>query len=334
MDYIGSKEKLNNWIFNSLEKQVYKNQWKNLTFMDACSGTGSVSKFAMKMGFKEIISNDIMNFSYPLIKGYISVISSNINSIKKHIYDINLLEGKKGFFFENYSENGGRLYFTDDNAKKIDATRHYIDRKVKTEEEKSYLLYCGLEALSRALNTTGVQAAFLKKFKATAKNIYKLRMEKYCSDFRNVKIYKEDIMNLLKSNKYKEDILYIDPPYNERQYGPNYHLYETFIKYDNPNIRGKTGLREWKKECKSKFCSKKTALEFLEKIIELSHVKIILISYSSDGIISCNEIENLLLKFNNEFSKYIKGQVRYKSDNNRQNNETTLKEYLFFLEKK
>jgi len=333
MDYIGSKEKLNNWIFKTLESCIPKDEWKNLTFLDACAGIGTTSKFAIESGFKKVISNDIMKFSHPLVTGYVSVSKDNKESIKKHIENINKLNGREGFFYKNYSESVGRLYFTNENAKKIDDAREYIRKCVKDKREKNFLLYCSLEAMTRVLNTTGVQAAFLKKFKQRAKTNFKLRLERYYSYPRSVEVYSQDIIDLLSLDK-KEDILYIDPPYNERQYGPNYHLYETFVRNDNPVIRGKTGLREWEKESKSKFCSKKTCLSFLKKIIELSHAKIVLISYSSDGLLESEKIENLLLTFNNEIEKIcIKKQTRYNSDSSREYSKKKLKEYLYILRK-
>ena len=63
----------------------------------------------------------------------------------------------------------------------------------------------------------------------------------------------------------KADIYYLDPPYNQRQYAPNYHILETIAKYDNPKIKGVTGLRPYDKQ-KSKFCNPKTALEELYNI--------------------------------------------------------------------
>ena len=76
-----------------------------------------------------------------------------------------------------------------------------------------------------------------------------------------VKAFNRDILSLLTNSKfrdtYRENILYIDPPYNERQYGPNYHIYETLIRYDDPVIKGKTGLRDWKNESKSRFVRSK-----------------------------------------------------------------------------
>ena len=72
------------------------------------------------------------------------------------------------------------------------------------------------------------------------------------------------------------DILYIDPPYNHRQYAPNYHLLETIAKYDNPKIKGVTGLRDYSNQ-KSAFCNPKSGVIELEKIVKksLSIVQII-----------------------------------------------------------
>ena len=70
------------------------------------------------------------------------------------------------------------------------------------------------------------------------------------------KSYNEDCNNLIK--KIEGDILYLDPPYNSRQYLPNYHLLETIAKYDDPKIKGKTGIREYENQ-KSNFCNKSYA---------------------------------------------------------------------------
>lgn len=132
--------------------------------------------------------------------------------------------------------------------------------------------------------------------------------------------------------KYKEDVLYIDPPYNQRQYGPNYHLYETFARYDNPPLRGKTGLRNWKDECYSKFCNKKNCLNFLKDIIKASTAKLIFISYNSDGLLTKDEIKEAFHVI--EIHEQI--QRRFKADisSQREYNNKVLFEYLFEIKKK
>lgn len=338
MDYIGSKEKLNEWIFSIMLNGIDPN---DLIFLDACAGSGSVSKYAAKFDFAKIISNDIMEFPSHIVRGAISLTQPKYEISLDLIINMNNLVGVKGFFYNNYSEKSGRLYFSDENAKKIDACRIFIEENAGHDPYiKSYLLYCLLEALSAVSNTTGVHAAFLKKLKNRAQKPIKIFPQHCIYKKQVVKTYTKDILSLLKSKEYRdayrENITYIDPPYNERQYGPNYHLYETLVKYDNPTIHGKTGLRDWKNESKSDFCYKKTCLSFIEEIVDNTTAKHTYISYNSDGLLSLDDLGNVLNKpFKSRMEIFEKDQKRYKSDanTNRIYDTTELKEYLIKINK-
>ncbi len=330
MDYIGSKVKLNDWIFETLEEYIPSSEWGDYVFMDGCCGSGATSKYAIKKGF-HVKSNDLFNFAGVIIKGF-SGINANSNKteaiIEKHIEHINSIKGRKGFFFKNYSVSAGRSYFTDENAKKIDATRKYIDT-VSDEKMKNYLLYICLEGMSSVMNTTGVQAAFLKQIKERASNPFTVRFQPtYLSSTVTFTGNLQDVVTK------DTDILYIDPPYNNRQYGPNYHLYETFVRYDNPTIVGKTGLRDWQSESKSKFCSKKTCKETFSSIVSMSSASIVMISYSSDGLLSEEELMDTLAPYG-KVTLYKKIQKRFKSDkkDKRNYNTSDLYEFLFVIEK-
>lgn len=328
MDYIGSKEKLNPWIFEQIERANIKGD----VFLDACSGSCSTSRFSAKQGYK-VISCDVLAFSKSIANGSIGLSSEEKGVIKKEIEKINSLSGIKGFFYNNYSESAGKTFFVDENAKKIDHCRRYIEQ-VPYGKIRDNLIYAALEGISRVLNTTGVQAAFLKSFKERARKPFELRNE-YTVDGLVIP-FTNDIASLLKDAKYrqqiKEDILYIDPPYNQRQYGPNYHLYETFVRNDNPTIRGLTGLRDWKLESKSKFCSKQSFFDILSEIILLTTAKGIFLSYSSDGLFDCAKIASFLKKYG-DVKIFSKEQKRYKADssNSRIYKKSDLYEFLFQL---
>jgi adenine-specific DNA-methyltransferase len=344
MDYIGSKEKINKWLFSIILKDIDPD---GLTFMDACAGSGAVSRYAAehhsksifssrKKGFDKIISNDMMTFPSHIVRAAISTPTDQYKEAVNLIDTLNNLLGKEGFFYRNYSEDAGRLYFSNINAKKIDAIR----QSIKTIDDiyvKSYLLYCLLEAVSAVSNTTGVQAAFLKQLKDRASKDLILKPMPTLCQYQLTKTFNSDILKLLKSssfrNKYREDIIYIDPPYNERQYGPNYHLYETLVRYDDPEIHGKTGLRNWKNESKSPFCSKKFCLDFTKQIVENTRAKYVFISYSSDGLLHKKEFLDAFAPYSIELFEI--DQKRYKSDTdpNRKYDETKLKEYLFKITK-
>lgn len=334
MDYIGSKEKLNKWIFSII---LDKQSSTDLVFLDGCSGSGSASKYAAKYNFKKIISNDIMEFPSHLVRGAICLPQSQLKLVNDKINAMNDLSGISGFFYNNYSQQSGKLYFSDENARKIDACRDYIEKNHEGDIYiKSYLIYCLIEALSRASNTTGVQAAFLKKLKDRAIIKLKVNFEETLHKPNLIECYNQNILTLLNDksyrSKYKEDILYLDPPYNQRQYGPNYHLYETLAKNDQPKIHGKTGLRDWQSESKSDFCSKKTCLKFTKSIVDNTTAKNVYISYSSDGLLHLDEFRSV---FGNKMTVFELDQKRYKSDasDKRNHNTSSLKEYLINIQK-
>ena len=118
----------------------------------------------------------------------------------------------------------------------------------------------------------------------------------------------------------------MDPPYNSRQYLPNYHLLETIAKYDDPVIKGKTGIREYKNQ-KSEFYNKSFAEDALESLIENAKFKYIVLSYNSEGIIPEAKLERLMRKYSkNVFNKYKINYRRYKKDR-----KTSDKEKLYEL---
>lgn len=332
MDYIGSKAKIEDWIFQFILRKIGDPQ--GLVFCDGCSGSGVMSRSAAKLGFN-VVSNDIMAFPSTIVNGSIGVGKNDRCAVQSHLYQMSKLRGRKGFFYDNFTpaSNPPRMYFTKSNAKKIDSFRYYIEKNVKDQKQKDYLLWICLEALSRVSNTTGVQAAYLKEYKDRAKDDISKHLVARKTIQGKVTVYSQDILSLVGNVDY--NILYIDPPYNTRQYGPNYHLYETFVRYDNPILAGKTGLRDWKSESDSQFCSKKSCLDFLEQIATKNTASFLFMSYNSDGLLSKSDILGVLMSCGYICECHEKLYKRYKSDvsDSRQYNKSSLYEYLFTAEK-
>jgi len=326
MDYIGSKVKLVEWMFSIIKEAVPSS---GTVFLDACSGSGAVSRAAAALGYR-VVANDLMTFPSVIANGSIGLTRCQLNRAESEIERINKMTGKDGYFRRFFCDKSHppRAYFTSCNACSIDRARHEISR-VEDAKVRDYLLYCGLEAMSRVCNTTGVQAAFLKGFKERAIEDFELREEEVVGG--SVESFRGDIISLLGDDgfrsSHKEYVLYIDPPYNQRQYGPNYHLYETFVRDDNPTPRGKTGLRDWKNECHSAFCSSRTCLDFLKKIVSSTSAKWVFVSYSSDGILKVDDIKRAFPNVR----VHVRGQKRYRSDVSmgRVYDTSRLEEYLF-----
>jgi len=320
MDYIGSKVKLNEWMFNIIKDIVSPN---GSVFVDGCSGSGAVSRYAAELGYN-VIANDLMQFPKVLANGSIGLTETHRQAVFDKIKKLNVLEGIEGFFYEHYTSP--TTYFSAPNARRIDAVRLSL-KKEKDEKVRDALLYCAIEALSRVSNTAGTHGAFMRELKDRAKAPYTLKPERFYSG--EIQAYSSDILKLL--GWVKGDILYIDPPYNSRQYGNNYHLYETFVRYDNPKLVGMTKLRDgWQEESGSKFCYKKKCAEFMKAVIDAAKVKHIFISYSSDGLLTKDEI---CATFNATVEQ--KDQRRYKADKdgNREYSDKPLFEYLFHIQK-
>lgn len=332
MYYIGSKQTLLEFLHNSISEVTGYKDGDNYTFADLFAGTGVVGSFYKSIGCN-VISNDIQYYSYVINKHLIE----NSNNLNTDIFTyLNSLSGVDGFIYNNYCPGSGseRMYLTDDNGRKCDAIRIEIEkmRDAKSISDKEYYFYLAslINSMDRSANTTSVYGAFLKKFKKTALVPLILVPERVVMG--NVgKVYNKNANELIK--QIIGDVLYLDPPYNERQYYTQYHLLETVAKYDNPEIHGMTGLRN---DCsqKSLYCSKRTIETSFEDIIQKANFKYIFVSYNNEGLLDINTMQNIMKKYG-KYSLITTPYRRFKADKdiNRDISSNETIEYLHCLEK-
>lgn len=345
MRYIGNKLNLLEFIYSV----VTENKLPKGTFCDIFSGTTNVAKFFKKKGFRTI-SNDFMTYSYVFERAYIcnnkmpsfEGLSEEIRNpdIFKVISFLNELSRKKGFIYENYCKEGSkdkkfvRNYFSEENARKIDAIRDKIQEwkdNNKINEDEFYILLCSLlEVVPSVSNVAGTYGAFMKiddprKFKPLL-----LEVPTLIESELNHECYNKDSNELIK--QISCDILYIDPPYNNRQYATNYHLLETIAVWDKKILDNKTGLRPYEKQ-KSMYCYSSKCIQVFEDLIKEAKCKFILLSYNTEGIIPYKEIRRILSN-KGEVKIYKKEYRRYKSNSNGNGDKNSLKEILFFVKVK
>lgn len=291
MNYIGSKHKLSSFLKKSIINVVGKNI-SNLIFCDLFAGTGSVGR-NFKPLVKQVIANDVEFYSYVLNRNYIGNISEL--AIENKLAFLNSLNGEEGFIFQNYCENGlqNRLYFSAENGRKIDAIRkqieHWKNKKEVSEDEYYFLLASLLESADKVANTASVYGAYLKKLKKSAQKTLLLEPANFNLSNNVQLVYNEDSNELIK--KIKGDILYLDPPYNARQYGSNYHLLNTIAKYDEFQPKGKTGLRNY---YRSSYCKKNEVKKSFEELIKNANFTFIFLSYNNEGLMTEDEVSTIL----------------------------------------
>jgi adenine-specific DNA-methyltransferase len=327
LNYIGSKQSLIDFISNTILEVVGEEQ-EDLVFADLFAGTGAVGGSFKQKGFR-VISNDIQYYSYVLNKHFIE----NIPPISSKDFSyLNNLELIEGFIYNNYCAGSGskRNYYSDLNGKKCDSIRIEIERLRKNNEinenEYFYLLASLINSIDKCANTASVYGAFLKHIKKVAIKEFKFELLPIISGRNDGKVYNENINDIM--DKIEGDILYLDPPYNERQYCTNYHVLETIALYDNPVLYGKTGLREYINQ-KSDFCSKVKVKSVFEDIISRAKFKYIFLSYNNEGLMSLETIKEIMSKYG-EYKMFTTEYRRFRADKeqNRNHKAKATTEYL------
>lgn len=153
-----------------------------------------------------------------------------------------------------------------------------------------------INSIDKYANTASVYGAFLKGVKKSAQKEFKLELLPIIDGNTHNEIFNEDINQLIK--RISGDILYLDPPYNARQYCTNYHVLETIAKYDNPKLHGKSGLREYQAQ-KSKYCSTRTVKEEFDDLIKNANFQYIFLSYNNEGLMPFDAIKEIMENMEN-----------------------------------
>lgn len=333
MNYIGSKYSLLDFLTETIENVTGIKNGKGYIFSDLFAGTGVVGAEFKKKGYT-VIANDIQYYSYIINKHFIE----NNSPIDTSILDyLNSLEGVEGFVYKNYCEGSGseRNYFTNYNGKKCDAIRIEIERMYNSgkinENQYYYFLASLINSIDKYANTASVYGAFLKHIKKSASKEFNLELLPIIDGGKCGRVFNEDINKLIRN--ITGYILYLDPPYNERQYCTNYHVLETIAKYDNPQLKGKTGLREYSEQ-KSLFCSKRTVEEVFDDLIANADFRYIFLSYNNEGLMTMDKIKEIMEKYG-EYSVFEKEYRRFRADKeeNRNHKSDVTTEYLHCLKK-
>jgi adenine-specific DNA methylase len=335
--YIGNKRRLIPLLIKSLERCDIPDPAK-ATFYDPFAGTGVVSRLAKGLGFR-VICNDWEPYSQVINRLYIQTDQSELDTLfQKYggmeqivalLNRLDHVDEKEAYISKFYCPKhtlkpdleNERLFYTQETGQRIDAIRNQIAQwydqkpKLSSKEKKerdallALLLY---EAATRA-NTSGVFKGFHRGFGGMGKDALQrimkpLRLYKplLFNNSKRHKVFKTDANRLTKKlgRMTEVDIAYIDPPYNQHQYGSNYHLLNTIALNDKPQVerhimvdgkkKDKSAIRKDWNETRSDYCYKQTAVDSFSDLLEHMQAHYILVSYSNDGIIDFDTMLELL----------------------------------------
>ena len=336
MRYIGSKLALLHEIRSLVDEQAPSSQ----SFCDLFAGTGVVGREFK--GTHKVISNDILHFSYVLNSAYVGLKArpefaklkgqtgqdpiDYLNGIHVSVTDLSAQD----FITLSYSPSGeaARQYLTTDNALLIDRMRQQISKWLEEElidsDESHYLLACLIEEVPSVSNTTGTYGAYLKHWDKRAQKRIKLEHLEIAPTHHENTVFNQDANELIKH--LSGDVLYLDTPYNGRQYSSNYHLLESLSLYDNPALKGVTGTRV-DNAGKSQYCRKGEVFNAFDELLAQADFRTVVISYSSDGLLSEEQLIELLKKHGQEESLKFR-KIPYRRYKRTANDERDVLEYL------
>jgi len=355
--YIGSKSKFLRKILEIVQNTGAKK------ILDGFSGSTRVSQAFAQNGF-EVISNDLAIWSKIFGQCYL-----RNRKHRKHYSDlINHLNGltpRAGWFTKHYGgypnggcalqENGQKKPWQRKNTMKLDAIREEIDLLKLNEQDKAVALTSLILALDKVDNTLGHYVSYLKDWSPRSYNDLVLKIPALFPNEIDHKILRQDIFDTLQSEK--ADLAYFDPPYgsnNEKmppsrvRYSSYYHIWKTICLNDRPELFGKANRRkdtsdvisssvfeEFRKNERGKFI----AVEAIDRLITLTNAKFILLSYSSGGRATADELNNVLKKnglireiIEIDYRKNVMATMKWTNDW-LGDSETPHKEFLFLLEK-
>ena len=318
-------------------------------FFDVFAGTGVVGRHFKQQGFR-VVANDIQYYAYCLNRAQLGInhvprFANAPVDRKDHrcrldavLAYLNGLPGIEGFVFQHYcsDQGAGRMYFTNVNGVRCDAIRMKIEEwrsfGLINESEYFYLLASLIDGMDRVANTASVYAAYLKHFKTSSRKPLQLMpIPIIWSQYRH-SAFNQDGSELV--GRVHCDVMYMDPPYNQRQYCTNYHVLETIARYDRPEVYGVTGLRPHADQ-KSNFCRKHHALPALDAMVHDAKARFVFLSYNSEGLMPRKDIEDTLAQYG-RIEVVSQDHSRFRADIDRANRvykADRVEEYLFFLDK-
>jgi adenine-specific DNA-methyltransferase len=366
MRYIGNKTRLLSFITDALRQLAIPPGIAH----DAFAGTASVGRELRRLGWR-VASSDLMTYSYVFQRAYVvapqrlsfAALRAGDPDVRRALRSPTLrahttahpastlhligayltytLEPECDFISEHFAPAGGRMYFTDTNAQRIDAVRHALHRWRRDgliDDNAYYVLLAALlEGADRAANTAGVYAAYIKQWQRNARRHLTVEPAPPLPGARGSSAHLGDAAAVARTLG-PVDLLYIDPPYNSRQYRGYYHVPEIIARgwFDaRPTLRGKTGLLDDPSQ-RSAWCSAGHVQHALRELLAASGARHVLVSYNSEGLLPAVDLQTTLREAaaDGKVRPFARSYRRYRADSDhpgRQYRGDTVRELLYYI---
>lgn len=262
------------------------------TVLDLFSGTARVGHALKSVGLR-VTANDHNAYAHVLARCYVQADRRRVaEETDRLIRELSALPPRSGYFTETFCTRS--RFFHPKNGARIDAVREEIAMRVAAgaidPDVEAVVLTSLMEAADRVDSTTGVQMAYLKSWAPRALNDLEMRLPRIvagegialCADARDA------------ARDVEVDLAYIDPPYNQHSYLGNYHIWESLVRWDKPEVYGTACKRVDCRTRTSDFNSKQRIRAALREVINAVRARHLIVSFSNEGYMDREELKGLL----------------------------------------
>jgi len=330
LNYIGSKFQLLDWITESILEKTGWDSVKGKRIADLFSGTGVVSYHFRLLG-SEVHSNDTEKYSAVISH---ALTKSRFTQRCREFIERSQNKSTVGYMTREYSpyEGNQRMFFTVENAMKIDGIRETLEseKDQMSHDEFQFLLASLVLSADAVSNVPAVYGCYLKNFKKKALKTLDFQAihENTSEPLPGSTVYNRDVSDGPRFDTHF-DAVYLDPPYNERQYSKNYFPLNMIVQSSSEPLKGKTGIPV---ECfVSPFCKKTQVEESFQRLLGNISAQWVFLSYSSESLIPRDKMIAILASYGTVTVKE-RDYKRFKSFEYNDGGQT-VQEYLFCLQK-
>lgn len=280
--------------------------------VDLFSGSARVAQ-ALKARGCRVIANDHTAFAATLARCYVEADDDVAADAERLIAELNALPGDDGWFTEFYARRA--RFFRPENGARIEAIRRRITTLSLPPTLEAVLLTSLVEAADRVDSTCGVQMAFLKHWSARSENPLVLRLPTLLpkSPWGPGRALCEDAVDAAArlAVDVDADVVYLDPPYNRHSYLGNYHVWETLVRFDAPEVYGVVQKRREVQTKKSRFNRQAAFVAAFTDVVDRLRARHIVVSYSNEGAVAEDDVVAVLARRGPVRLAAEVGQARY-----------------------
>lgn len=311
--YIGSKRTLVPAILGAIGVHAPSAR----IILDLFSGTSRVGHALKHAGYR-VLANDHNAYAATLARCYVQADAEDVlGDAEKLVREFNALPGSAGYFTRTFCEQS--RFFQPKNGERIDAIREAIANKSLGPELEAVMLVSLMEAADRVDSTTGLQMAYLKEWAPRAHNDLELRVPSVLPRSVHGKGEAHQLEAIEAARTLEADAAYIDPPYNQHSYLGNYHVWESLVRWDKPEVYGIACKRTDVRQRQSIFNSRPRFAGALRELLGAVRAETLIVSFNNEGYIQRDDMEAMLSSLwegqarvttiENDFKRYVGAQI-------------------------